>query len=123
MKTIKLVIRGEVPSKKNSYRLGKRGLFKPPNIKAFEELVFWRLKEERAPCLEGKISLDLTFFTATNGDLDNKITTLLDALQDNGAGGLFPNDRDVEVISAVKLRCSKKEARVIIQASVITDNK
>jgi len=109
-------IKGEVPAKKNSYRYSAHGLYKPASISGFEETVHWTLKELKAPYLKGVINLHLTFFTATNGDLDNKVTTLLDALQDNGAGGLFKNDRDVVNINAFKFKCPKKEARVVIKA-------
>lgn len=108
-KSFHIVIRGEVPAKKNSYRFGARGLYKPASITEFEKLVYWELKEKKAPLLHGKISISLSFFTATNGDLDNKITTMLDALQDNGAGGLFENDRDVVSIVASKIKCSAGE--------------
>lgn len=104
-----LTIPGNVPTKKNKYRVrgDGKGFFKPPVVKDFEKLVEQELLVQRARAITGPIQVSLVLvYGRHEPDLDGSLTTLLDALQD---GGLFPNDRDVRRIHDCEKRASTSE--------------
>lgn len=87
MKTYKFILKGEVPSKKNSKRLTKYGRLIPS-----EKFYSWHngamielLKQERPKnALDGILIIKFTFIHGTlqRRDSDNQITSILDLLKD-----------------------------------------
>ena len=117
LKSLTLTTKGEVPSKKNSYRYGRYGLYKPKNITDFEQMVADEISAQKCRRhMEGVLSVKITIYTARNGDLDNRVTTLLDAIQ---YGGLIKNDRDVKHITADEFPCTPKLAKAMITVGVV----
>lgn len=92
-----VTIHGEIPVKKNSYRIAGNRLVKPAEIKAFEQLVATAVLGMKA--VRGKFEFDVELVVAKDRDLDGAVTTLLDALQD---AGLYENDAKCVRISAEK---------------------
>ena len=117
MKSCVIHISGEVPSKKNSYRFGSRGIFKPPEVTEFEKMVADEILAQKArKYLSGPLYVQIVIKTASTGDLDNKVTTLLDAIQ---YGVMIKNDRDVVRILADKVRCARSAVGSTVTVSEI----
>jgi len=87
-----LVLRGGVPSKKNSYRRSAGGgMHRPANVKALIDSLVLQARNQwqGKPPLEG--ALVRMGFVVKDGasDLDNKLTTMLDCLV---TAGVLRND-------------------------------
>lgn len=102
--TIEVKLPGEMPSKKNRWRMGENGMYIPKDVSKELEAFVWDLKSVRnayrlAKPHEGEVLVSVTFFVKKDKDLDNMTTTLLDLLQ---AAGLIKNDMQVVGIEAAK---------------------
>lgn len=96
----KLKIHSEVPSKKNSYRSnGKGGLYKPKKITDFEKLVADEVMVQRIQSVQGAFTVTVHLHVRIDRDLDNAVTTILDALQETG---VIVDDKDCFAITAYK---------------------
>lgn len=75
--------KGEVPSKKNSYRISGNRLIKPMSIKDFEESFYYQFKNAHVAGLavDGPCAFEGVFYVYHDRDLDNMVTSVLDALQ------------------------------------------
>lgn len=98
---VNLEIKGEIPVKKNTQRIGKYGgIYKDPAVKNFEEMVGWEIRLKRLEPIEGKVRVVVAIKVKKDKrDLDGMVTTLLDSMQ---YGGLIPNDKNVVAIEAYK---------------------
>ena len=92
-----VIIPGDIPVKKNSYRIAGKRMFKPREITAFEQLVEKCVLGKKE--VKGKMGVEITLNFWNNRDLDGAATTILDALQD---AGLFKNDKDVQTLHVEK---------------------
>lgn len=96
-----IIIKGNVPSKKNSYRVaGRGGMFKPKKIGEFERMVRQEVLAQKIKRMEGELCMQCTFSTRRRNDLDNMVTSMMDALQD---AGVFKNDKEIKKIVAEKI--------------------
>lgn len=87
MKTYKFILKGEVPSKKNSKRLTKYGRLIPSKkfYSWHNDAMIELLKQERPEnALDGILDIKFTFIHGTlqRRDSDNQITSILDLLKD-----------------------------------------
>ena len=86
-----LKIRGNIPVKKNRQRIGKHGgIYKPAEVDAYEELVGWVARIQKAEPVLGRFTISGVFKIRSTKDLDGVLTTILDSLQRHG---LIENDR------------------------------
>ena len=99
---------GEVPSKKNSYTRGRGGrVYKAQRVVDYEEQVADELLEQKVKEIKGPMAVSIEIGHKKRKDLDNVVTTLLDAMQ---YGGLYEDDNEIIAIQAKKRLCKKEEA-------------
>jgi Holliday junction resolvase RusA-like endonuclease len=82
-----IVIKGNVPSKSNCYKIIKLGnhasLAKTPNLKEFEKSFYMQLPAEwRNRNYEGLFEFEINvYYPSMRSDLDNSLKVILDCLQ------------------------------------------
>jgi len=78
-----ITILGSVPSKSNLYRIGRKGLFKTPSLKKYEESFYWQLPAEwRNKNIGGIFEFHINvYYPSKRADLDNSLKVCLDLLQ------------------------------------------
>lgn len=108
---VTLKLKGEIPVKKNTQRIGKYGgIYKDPDAKAFEEMVGWEIRLQRLEPIEGPVRVLVAIRAKRDKrDLDGMVTSILDGLQ---YGGLIKNDKLVVAIEAYKALGDTDEAVV-----------
>lgn len=107
-KTLRLVLEGEVPAKKNMYRISGGTFYTRPEVKDWVDDVYYQVKEQvpgHVP-IASKIALEAVFYIKRDKDLDNLLNGLLDGLQ--GAEVLV-NDKQITQITASKIPVEKGE--------------
>lgn len=82
----KVVIRGNVPSKSNSYRIvtinGHGTLAKTDKVKKYEEAFMWQCGEYRNAGIDQPFEMIVdVYFPSKRSDLDNAMKVLMDMLQ------------------------------------------
>lgn len=86
MYTMKITIVGAIPIKKNKQRVSRHGgIYKHPEVRAYEELVGWHVLQAKPEPVMGPFSLSGTFWLTKRKDMDGALTTVLDCLQRAGA--------------------------------------
>lgn len=91
MGTVKLLVSGSIPAKKNQQRISRHGgIYKPQPVQDFETLMAWHCRNHRG-AIGGAFGLRGTFYIPKGKDMDNCLTTVLDCLQQNG---VIRNDND-----------------------------
>lgn len=91
---------GEIPPKKNKYRVGKGGRFyKPSDVNDFATQVGWGLKAQKAKLMKGKVRVFVQIFMKRDRDIDNCLGAVFDAIQE---GGLIENDKMIVAVEAEK---------------------
>lgn len=122
MRRINLVIRGEIPSKKNLLRTGKGHVYKDPRTVSFEKDAYYQLQSQikNKGILKGRLSLSAIFFQPRDKDIDNTLSTLFDVIEQSG---LIENDKQIQHIhNIVKFSSTRKEAKVLIFLSSYQKN-
>lgn len=110
--SVRFKLKGEMPSKKNRWKVGKGGqVFIPKDVKSELDDMLWQLKSVRSknvsePIAE-PIKVEVIFYGQYRKDLDNMTTTLLDLLQKSE---IIKNDKEVLHIDAKKRNDSPKTA-------------
>lgn len=111
---IEFTIIGEVPSKKNNYRINKNGGFYQGKQKEIDDLLLQlnvvRNKYTGLP-LKSDCRLNLCVWGSNRKDLNNQIVTICDVLEKSG---IIENDRSIKQIEAEKI-IDNKDPRVIIE--------
>lgn len=102
-----LIILGDVPAKKNMYRMGRGNFYLPKEIGDYQKDFNLQCRQQLgagyAP-VTAKIALYAVFYTKRDKDLDNMLNGLMDALQ---SAKVIENDRDIIRITASKEKDSK----------------
>jgi len=86
-----LVVRGQVPPKKNQYRSGRGGFYLPQDVKERLDLIEAQIRKQwgrRRAVKHPNICFELTLRNA-KADRDNTVQTLLDCMQ---RAGVIEND-------------------------------
>jgi crossover junction endodeoxyribonuclease RusA len=90
-----IVITGE-PLAKGRPRFGNGHVYTPQETREYEELIGWMTQRLRFP--RGPLSLRVVFYYGKRqGDIDNRVKTLLDGLQ---RGGALLNDNQIVEVHA-----------------------
>lgn len=91
---------GKVPAKKNSYRINPRTrrLYKPADIQRFETDVYNTVREQGCTAIAGKFAISGVFYITNGQDMDNALTSTLDALQ---IAGVIENDKYLVIIDSL----------------------
>ena len=119
--SVQITLEGHIPSKKNSYSLGKNGgMFKNKELLAALSSLEWQAKAQyralgRFSPIEYPRSISATFYVADGrSDLDNKYVALQDVLV---SAGVIVNDSIARVrrIEAVAIVTSDKRERTEIE--------
>lgn len=97
---ISFIVYGDVPAKKNRYRIGNGRMYVPKEVSLYN----WDFKVQvlathgpKLSPLEGQISLEAHFYSKRRKDLDNLLNGLFDAIQ---ASGLVENDSQIRTVHA-----------------------
>ena len=86
-----IIIKGQVPSKSNGYKIGNNRLYKSSLLKEYEYIFGFQIKKHlKEPIAEPfKIWIHV-YFQSNRSDLDNAAKVILDCLQ---TSGMIENDR------------------------------
>lgn len=98
------IIRGNVPSKSNCYRIVKIGnhssLAKTKALKDYEESFFWQVGSARGKMIDVPFEFYVdVFYPSKRSDLDNAMKIILDSLQSTK---VIKNDNNCSLIFARK---------------------
>jgi len=110
---MKFKLQGQLPAKKNAWRMGRYGIYQSKNkeIDGFiMQLVVQANKCIGLP-LKGSCRLYCELWQSDRTDLDGQITTLTDILQ---SVGIVVNDRQIKYIEAQK-NIDNKNPRISIE--------
>lgn len=117
MRKIILLLFGEMPSKKNSWKRSESGqVFIPSGVQKEIDAFLWQIKgtknRPREP-MEGNLRVWLDFYvkSVARRDLDNMATTALDILQ---KAGVIKNDKDVVQLVCLKQQSNKPRVAITI---------
>ena len=108
-----IIIKGQVPSKSNSYRIGHNKLYKSVQLKEYEVMFEWQLWKHKGdkPISEPfEIWIDV-YFQSNRSDLDNAAKVILDCLQKNQ---IIENDRLCSVL-VMRKYIDKLDPRIEIE--------
>lgn len=96
------IIKGNVPSKSNSYRIANNRLIKSAKMLAYEKLFMLQCRKYKNKNIEGELRFkcDL-YYSSKRPDLDGSFKAVLDCLQKVNA---FKNDNKVVEIFARKFK-------------------
>jgi Holliday junction resolvase RusA-like endonuclease len=110
---IKLIVFGVVPSKSNTYRIGRGSFYRNPKIKQYEDsfrVQTCRVKKNTFD-KEAKLFVRYEFHVANMGqDSDNIENTINDCLQ---KCEIIPNDNKIIVHHTTKISC-KSDPKIIV---------
>ncbi len=85
LKTVKLILEGNVPSKKNS-RINTRSGRSFPNKRFidWQESAIWQVRQQTRERFFGQVRVEAIIYFGTKGrsDADNRLTSILDMLVD-----------------------------------------
>jgi Holliday junction resolvase RusA-like endonuclease len=88
---MKFIVKGQVPSKSNGYKIGGNRLYKSKELKSYEESFAWQIPRSNES-FQGKFGITLSvYFQSNRSDLDNSAKVILDCLQ---SAGIIKNDRN-----------------------------
>lgn len=91
---LELTITGDVPSKKNLYRLGNGRMYTPKEVTEWMDDFAWQVKvqlPQHKPWV-GPLSISADFYSVEDHDIDNLQNGLFDALQH---AQVIKNDRQI----------------------------
>jgi Holliday junction resolvase RusA-like endonuclease len=94
-----ITIKGQVPSKSNSYKIGNGRLYKSADLKEYEVMFDWQIKvclPKNYKPVEVPFEIWIeVYFQSNRSDLDNASKVILDCLQ---TSGVIKNDRLCSVL-------------------------
>lgn len=106
---MKQTIHGNCPSKSNSYKIGKQGMYKSKALIKYEKDFYIQCNLYRNKDLRGYFEFHIdVFYPTEKSDLDNSLKIVLDCLQKCKA---IPNDNKCVKIVAQKFK-SKDNPRI-----------
>lgn len=121
-RTVRLVIPGDVPGKKNMLRIGKGRMFRDGAVAAQIDALTWRIKERwgsEKPMQRARVTAYF-YVLDGRGDIDNKYTTLQDCLV---RAGVIKGDTIARIpgFSAQAEIISEGEESVIVELTEVLD--
>ena len=98
---ISLVLTGEIPSKKNMYRMGNGNFYTPEEVTDWMEDIGWQIKSQLKgrPVIREDCQIAAHFYITKDKDLDNMLNSLFDGLQ---SAGVINNDKQFQRVTAAK---------------------
>ena len=100
---LELSIEGEVPSKKNRYRIGRGKFYQDAAVTRWMEEFFYQARQQcpgMSP-ISSEIALTIIFYIKRDKDLDNLLNSVFDALQNSG---IIKNDKLITSCRATKIK-------------------
>lgn len=96
------IIKGNIPSKSNSYRIANNRLIKSAKMLAYEKLFMLQCRKYRNMNIEGEFRFEcVVYYDSKRPDLDGSFKAVLDCLQKLKA---FKNDNKCIYIKALKFK-------------------
>lgn len=91
-----IVIKGQVPSKSNGYRIAGNRLFKSVELKEYEVSFEWQIRKHKVTTITEPFEIWIdVYFRSNRSDLDNAAKVILDCLQ---KAQVIENDRLCSVL-------------------------
>jgi Holliday junction resolvase RusA-like endonuclease len=91
-----IIIKGQVPSKSNGYRIGHNRLYKSLSLKEYEVSFEWQIRKHKGQVIAEPFEIWIdVYFQSNRSDLDNSAKVILDCLQTTG---MIENDRLCSVL-------------------------
>jgi len=91
-----IIIKGQVPSKSNGYRIGNNRLYKSLPLKEYEVSFEWQIRKHKGQVIAEPFEIWIdVYFQSNRSDLDNAAKVILDCLQSTG---MIENDRLCSVL-------------------------
>ena len=89
---MKYVICGTIPSKSNSYKVSRRGMYKSPQLVQYEQsFALQLLQYQKQETIMGDFAIEVdVYYESKRADLDGCFKILFDSLQKNS---VIDNDR------------------------------
>jgi Holliday junction resolvase RusA-like endonuclease len=110
---ISLTIPGPIPSKKNTQRISRYGgIYKDASVSAYEKQFAHDIIAEKLKPVLGKFIISGELYLNNRKDIDNALTTVLDALQ---YAGIIANDLNCMGINMMKIEAKKKDEKAVIR--------
>jgi len=108
MAIISLKLTGETPAKKNRWAIGRHGkIYLPADVKNWNTDVLWQIKAQtrnKIKLQSKKLGLKADIYVQRVKDLDNLLSSIMDALQQSG---VIANDNRIVEIHAMRYKADK----------------
>ena len=76
------IVKGQIPSKSNGYRIAKGRLIKSDKVSVYESVFYHEVRHLRNLCISGKFEFNAkVFFKTEKSDIDGCLKVVLDCLQ------------------------------------------
>ena len=77
-----IIVKGQVPSKSNGYRISRNRLYKSTELKEYEVMFEWQIKKHKKEIIDKPFEIWIdVYFQSNRSDLDNASKVILDCLQ------------------------------------------
>lgn len=107
-----IIIKGQVPSKSNGYRIGNNRLYKSVDLKEYEVSFEWQIRKHKGQMITEPFEIWIdVYFQSNRSDLDNAAKVILDCLQKNQ---IIENDRLCSVL-VMRKHIDKLDPRIEIE--------
>lgn len=114
-----VTVLGEVPSKKNRYRVSGGSMYLDQDVTDWQTAAGWQIKEQLMHGwkpfrnIEVPLRVEVEFYIKRDKDLDNMLNSVFDLLQ---SCQVIENDRQIGKVVASKFIRPKEEARFELRA-------
>jgi Holliday junction resolvase RusA-like endonuclease len=111
-----IIIKGQVPSKSNGYRIGNNRLYKSVDLKEYEVSFEWQIRKHKGQMITEPFEIWIdVYFQSNRSDLDNAAKVILDCLQKNQ---IIENDRLCSVL-VMRKHIDKLDPRIEFEIKII----
>jgi Holliday junction resolvase RusA-like endonuclease len=115
-----IIIKGQVPSKSNGYRIGNNRLYKSVELKEYEVSFDWQIKKHKGQTISEPFEIWIdVYFQSNRSDLDNSAKIILDCLQNSG---MIANDRLCSVL-VMRKHIDKLDPRIEFELKLYNNGK
>lgn len=118
MKNVRFEIIGKIPSKKNLYHIGRGRFYPDKAVNEYTNNAYLQIKKQLGSwkVIKEPVALDICFLMDDRGDIDNKLSTWFDLLQEIK---IIENDRQIRRVNMRREKVRPSESRTSINLVVI----
>ena len=116
-RSIRFVITGKVPSKKNLYKIGRGRFYPDQSVIEFVSASYLQIRSQlgKVKTITEPVALDVCFLMDDKGDLDNKTSMIFDTLQECK---VIANDRQIRRVNARREKVRPKDSKTFVNIVV-----